>query len=151
RSRQLQLRFNVLLFAGALMLVGFAVWIALLLADRLVRPVGELVDAARRVTAGDPSTRVAESHAPDELGTLAIAFNRITQRLDAQTSALVSATNQLANRRAFIEAVLSGVSAGVLSVDQNGVVQLVNSSATALLVKPGGQPIGQPLTELSPE
>ncbi len=151
RSRQLQLRFNIFLFSGALMLVGVAVWIALLLADRLVRPVGELVDAARRVTAGDLSTRVPDPHGRDELGTLASAFNRMTQRLEAQTSALVSANNQLANRRAFIEAVLSGVSAGVISIDQNGVVQLLNSSAMALLAKPGVQPIGRPLTELSPE
>lgn len=151
RSRQLQLRFNIFLFCGALMLVGFAVWIALLLADRLVQPVGELVDAARRVTAGDLSTRVTDTHRRDEVGTLASAFNRMTQRLEAQTSALVSANNQLANRRAFIEAVLSGVSAGVVSVDQSGVVQLLNSSATDLLVKPGAQPIGRPLAELSPE
>ena len=151
RSRELQLQFNTALFVGALMLVGFAVWIALLVADRLVRPVGELVDAARRVTAGDLSTRVSDPHGRDELGTLASAFNRMTQRLEAQTSALVSANNQLANRRAFIEAVLSGVSAGVISIDQNGVVQLLNSSAMALLAKPGVQPIGRPLTELSPE
>lgn len=151
QSRQLQLRFNIALFIGTLMLVGTAVWIALAVADRLVRPVGELVDAARRVTAGDLSARVADPRAADELGTLANAFNRMTQRLEAQTGALVSANNQLANRRALIEAVLSGVSAGVLSVDQHGVVQLLNSSATALLVKPGVQAVGQPLSDISGE
>jgi two-component system nitrogen regulation sensor histidine kinase NtrY len=151
RSRQLQLGFNIALFIGTLMLVGFFVWIALAVADRLVRPVGELVDAARRVTAGDLSTRVADSHARDELGTLASAFNRMTQRLEAQTGALVSANSQLANRRALIEAVLSGVSAGVISVDQHGVIQLLNSSATTLLVKPGVQAVGQPLSEVSQE
>jgi two-component system nitrogen regulation sensor histidine kinase NtrY len=113
--------------------------------------VGELVDAARRVTAGDLSARVTDPHSRDEIGTMASAFNRMTQRLEAQTGALVSANNQLANRRAFIEAVLSGVSAGVLSIDQNGVIQLLNSSATSLLVKPGMQPVGRPLAELSPE
>jgi two-component system nitrogen regulation sensor histidine kinase NtrY len=151
RSRQFQLGFNMALFVGTLMLVGFAVWIAIMVADRLVRPVGELVDAARRVTAGDLSARVTDPHTRDELGTMATAFNRMTQRLEAQTSALVSANNQLANRRAFIEAVLSGVSAGVLSVDQGGVVRLINSSATTLLVKPGIQAVDRPLAELSPE
>lgn len=151
RSRELQLQFNIALFVGTLMLVSIAVWVALAVADRLVRPVGELVDAARRVTAGDLSARVSDPHGRDELGTLASAFNRMTQRLEAQTGALVTANSQLANRRAFIEAVLSGVSAGVLSVDQQGIVQLLNSSATALLVKPGVQAVGQPLSELSPE
>ena len=149
QSRQLQLRFNVALFIGTLALVGFAVWIALAVADRVVRPVGELVDAARRVTAGDLSTRVAGPHAPDEIGTLASAFNRMTQRLEAQTGALVNANSQLDSRRAFIEAVLSGVTAGVVSVDQTGRVSLVNSSARAILLPDGSDGVGLTLAALS--
>jgi two-component system nitrogen regulation sensor histidine kinase NtrY len=151
KSRQLQLRFNILLFFGSLLLVGITVWIALKVADWLVRPVNELVDAARRITAGDLSTRVSGPHARDEIGTLASAFNRMTQRLEAQTGALVSANGQLDNRRAFIEAILSGVTAGVLSVDQGGIVRLLNSSALAILVGEEGDPTGQPLSTLAPE
>ncbi|MFT3967071.1 MAG: ATP-binding protein, partial [Sphingobium sp.] len=151
QSRQLQLRFNVALFAGTLALVGFAVWVALAVADRVVAPVGELVDAARRVTAGDLSTRVAGPHAPDEIGTLASAFNRMTQRLEAQTGALVNANSQLDNRRAFTEAVLSGVTAGVVSVDQAGIVKLINSSARAILLPEGGEAEGRPLADFSPD
>src|SRR3546814_4256463 len=77
--------------------------------------------------------RVPGPHTRDEVGTLASAFNRMTQRLEAQTSALVNANSQLDNRRAFIEAVLSGVTAGILSVDQKGIVRLANSSARAIL------------------
>lgn len=149
QSRELQVRFNVALYVGTLALVSFAVWIALAVADRVVRPVGELVDAARRVTAGDLSTRVDGPLANDEIGTLAGAFNRMTQRLEAQTSALVHANGQLDNRRAFTEAVLSGVTAGVVSIDQAGLVKLVNSSARAILLPAGGQAEGAPLAELS--
>ncbi|MBK5265599.1 MAG: HAMP domain-containing protein [Alphaproteobacteria bacterium] len=151
RSRALQLQFNAALFVGSLLLVGIAVWIALAVADRLVRPVAELVDTARKITAGDLSARVPGPHTRDEVGTLASAFNRMTQRLEAQTSALVNANSQLDNRRAFIEAVLSGVTAGVLSVDQNGTVQLVNSSAQAILQRGSASNIGGPLSALSPE
>ncbi len=149
QSRELQVRFNVALYVGTLALVSFAVWIALAVADRVVRPVGELVDAARKVTAGDLSARVDGPLANDEIGTLAGAFNRMTQRLEAQTSALVHANGQLDNRRAFTEAVLSGVTAGVVSVDQEGLVKLVNSSARAILLPGGGQAEGVPLAELS--
>ncbi|MEO8724371.1 MAG: ATP-binding protein, partial [Sphingobium sp.] len=135
-----------------LMLVGIAVWIALKVADWLVRPVNELVDAARRITAGDLSTRVSGPHARDEIGTLASAFNRMTQRLEAQTGALVSANSQIENRRAFIEAILSGVTAGVVAVDQNQHVRLLNSSAQAILTDDGGaDAVDQPLHMLSPE
>ncbi len=152
QSRALQLRFNIALFVGSLLLVGIAVYIALAVADWMVRPVNELVTAARRITAGDLSARVTSPQARDEIGTLAAAFNRMTQRLEAQTGALVAANSQLDERRAFIEAILSGVSAGVLSVDFKGVVQLLNSSAAAILVDADGDdPVGRSLADLSPE
>lgn len=151
QSRALQLRFNVALFVGSLLLVGIAVYIALAVADWMVRPVNELVTAARRITAGDLSARVTSPQSRDEIGTLAAAFNRMTQRLEAQTGALVAANSQLDERRAFIEAILSGVSAGVLSVDRAGVILLLNSSAAAILVEEGDDPVGRPLAEVSPE
>ncbi len=151
QSRALQLRFNMALFVGSLLLVGIAVYIALAVADWMVRPVNELVTAARRITAGDLSARVTSPSSRDEIGTLASAFNRMTQRLEAQTGALVAANSQLDERRAFIEAILSGVSAGVLSVDRRGIIQLLNSSAAAILAQDGDDPVGRPLAELAPE
>ena len=145
------MRFNAILILVSLLIIALAIWIALKLADRLVRPVGELVDAARRVTAGDLSARVPASDARDEVGTLGNAFNRMTRRLEEQTGALVAANDQLDSRRAFIEAVLSGVTAGVISVDDDHVVRLINSSAEALLKTGGKSPVGQKLADLAPE
>ncbi len=81
----------------------------------------------------------------DEVGTLGSAFNRMTRRLEEQTGALVSANSQLDSRRAFIEAVLSGVTAGVISVDHHRQVRLINSSAEALLKMPKDAAVGQKL------
>ena len=151
RARNLQLRFNAILLVVSLLIVAFSIWIALKLADRLVRPVGELVDAARRVTAGDLSARVPASDARDEVGTLGNAFNRMTRRLEEQTGDLVAANTQLETRRAFTEAVLAGVTAGVISVDDDHVVRLINRSAEALLKTGGQSPVGQKLADLAPE
>jgi two-component system nitrogen regulation sensor histidine kinase NtrY len=151
RSRTLQFRFNAVLLAVSLLIVAISIWIALALADRLVRPVGQLVDAARRVTAGDLSTRVPASRVNDEVATLGNTFNRMTRRLEEQTGALVSANNQLDSRRAFIEAVLSGVTAGVISVDRDRRIRIMNSSAEALLKVGGREGVGRPLSELAPE
>lgn len=150
-SRTLQFRFNAVLLLMSLLIVALSIWIALTLADRLVRPVGQLVNAARRVTAGDLSARVPTSKVNDEVSTLGNAFNRMTERLEEQTGALVSANNQLENRRAFIEAVLSGVTAGIISVDSNREVRLINSSAEALLKTGDKSAIGQKLAVLAPE
>ena len=151
RSRSLQLRFNAALLVISLLIVGAAVWIALGVADRLVQPVGRLVDAARRVTGGDLAARVAGPHTRDEVGTLATAFNRMTDTLQAQTRDLIAANEQIERRRALIEAVLSGVSAGIVSVDRSGKIRLTNESATMLLATPGSTLVGRQLNDISHE
>jgi two-component system nitrogen regulation sensor histidine kinase NtrY len=151
QSRRLQLQFNAVLFIVSLLIVGLAVFVALTVADRLVRPVGELVGAARRVAGGDLQARVAEPRTRDEIGTLANAFNSMTERLQEQTGELVAANAQIDSRRALIEAVMSGVSAGVVSVGPDRTIQLANSSATGLL-RTGTTPIvGRPLHDVAPE
>ncbi len=160
RARTLQFRFNAIMLLVSLLIVGLSIWIALKLADRLVRPVGELVDAARRITAGDLTTRVTAGEVSsrvtgmrvqDEIGILGRAFNRMTKRLEEQTGDLVSANSQLESRRSFIEAVLSGVTAGIISLDQQRNVRLINSSAEALLKTDTGHAVGHKLVELAPE
>jgi two-component system nitrogen regulation sensor histidine kinase NtrY len=135
RSRDKQLKFNAALLLGAIIAVGLAIVAALKLADRLVRPMGQLVNAAGRVEEGDFTTRVEVKRTEDEIETLATAFNRMTGRIEEQTGALKSANLQLDTRRAFIEAVLSSVTAGVIAVDTSGAILLINRSAEALLQK----------------
>ena len=151
RARNLQFRFNAILLLVSLLIVGIAIWVALTVADRVVRPVGQLVDAAKKIGTGDLSARVPASRVNDEVGTLANVFNRMTGRLEEQTGALVSANAQLETRRAFIEAVLSGVTAGIISVGQDRNVRLMNSSAEALLKTPKERAVGRKLAELAPE
>jgi two-component system nitrogen regulation sensor histidine kinase NtrY len=151
RSRSLQLQFNIALLVLALFIVGIAVWVALQVADRLVRPVNELVGAARQVAGGDLTARVPERKSKDEIGVLSGAFNQMTDRLQGQTNALVSANAQLESRRALIEAVMSGVSAGVVSIGADRVVRLVNASALALLRWSEAESVGKPLVEIAPE
>ena len=149
RSRTNQLRFNAALLFGALIIVGLAIFTALKLADRLVRPVGQLVAAAGRIEEGDFSTRVPVANTEDEIQTLATAFNRMTGRLDEQTGALKAANIQLETRRAFIEAVLSSVTAGVIALDSKNRILLINRSAEALLPEGRKELEGTALSKVS--
>jgi two-component system nitrogen regulation sensor histidine kinase NtrY len=152
KARLLQLRFNVALFIASLALVGLSVWFALRFADRQVQPLAELVAAARRVGAGEFDQRVQGRAGSDEIGLLNRAFNRMTGQIERQTLALVGANQQIGERRAFIEAVLESVTAGVISLDAEGRVLLMNSSAQKLL-RPAdaGPPEGHALGDIAPQ
>lgn len=151
RSRNLQLQFNIALYVVSLLIIGITLWIALRVADRLVRPVNNLVDAAQKIADGDLSARVSEDqYRADEVGFLSQSFNRMTERLQSQTSTLLTTNRQLDDRRAFIEAVLESVSAGVISVDQNGIVQLANSTAEKMLKGKAQSIVGQSFKTVAP-
>ncbi len=148
---KLQFRFNLALLLISLLVVGIAVWAALRLADRMVRPLDELASAAREISTGNFSPRVDTNFRRDEVGVLARAFNRMAQRLETQTDDLVAANNQLDERRAFIEAILESVTAGIISVDEMGDVRLINSSAQQLLfANSHSDLLGQNIRDIGP-
>ncbi|MBC7520035.1 MAG: PAS domain-containing sensor histidine kinase [Sandarakinorhabdus sp.] len=151
RSRVMQLRFNLILMAVSLLTLAVAIWFALWLANRLVAPIARLALAAERVGAGDLDARVPVRGSPDEIGTLARAFNRMTSQLKTQQRALIGANEELDERRQFTEAVLSGVSAGVLSIAANGTIRVANRSAEALLELPVTALVGRPLSLAVPD
>jgi len=140
------------LFGVSLALVGLSVWFALRFADRQVKPLADLVTAAREVGAGNYALRVTGRTGPDEIGLLNRAFNRMTSQIERQTDALIGANRQLAERRAFMEAVLQSITAGIVSVDLQGQVVLMNTSAQQLLLdRAGPAPIGLELAEIAPQ
>ena len=152
RARSLQLRFNLALFVVSLALVWLAIWFALRFADRQVQPLTELVSAARRIGAGNFSVRVKGRRGADEIGLLNRAFNRMAGQLEQQTKALVSANRQLEERRAFTEALFESITAGIISVDHDARVLLMNSSAQKLLLdQQGPAPVGLQLADISPQ
>ena len=146
-----QVTFVMFFVMVALLLLLAAVLFGLMLATQLARPISRLVEAAEKVRSGDLSARVEEGPQNDEVGTLSRAFNRMTSQLNEQRSELVEANRQLDLRRRFTEAVLSGVSAGVIGLDQNGCINLPNRSASNLLGIAFDRMIGAEISEAVPE
>ncbi len=147
----LQITFALIFALVALLVLAAAGLIGLVLANQIARPVGGLIMAAERVRAGDLTVRVPEADTGDELAGLSRAFNRMTGQLAAQRTELMGAYSQIDERRRFTEAVLSGVSAGVIGLDHEGRIELPNRAAAALLGIDLLAAIGRPLAEAVPE
>ena len=151
RRSTIQITFTLIYAVVAVLLMLVAVWIGLVFADTLVTPIGALIGVAERVRAGDLTARVEAPIKDDELGKLSRAFNRMTSQLESQQRELIEANRQLDLRRRFTETVLSGVSAGVLGLDENTRINLPNRSATELLGLGLEALAGQKLTDVVPE
>ena len=135
---------------GLLVLVG-AIWVGVTVATGIAAPVSRLVQAADRVASGDLSARVDTSRDPEEIAVLSRAFNRMTGDLEDKQAALTHANEDAQDRRRFIEAVLSGVSAGVIGLDPSGRISVINARAATLLGLEERAALGRPLALVTPE
>jgi len=151
QRRALRGLFTMAYISTALIVLLAAGWVGLTSATRIAEPIGRLVGAARRVASGDLKARVAVGEERDEIDALAAAFNRMTAQLDAQRRDLVTAQEDAETRRSFIEAVLGGVSAGVLGLDRDGRITAINSSAAQLLGMDHAHLVNRRLIDVAPE
>ncbi len=127
-----QLTFAIMYVGVAVVLLLAALWIGIALANRFVAPIRNLMIASNRMSKGDMMVSVPVTEKSGDLHDLTIQFNQMTSQLRQQRRALVQASETNEKRRQFTEAVVEGVSAGIIGLDPFGQVTLVNSTACAM-------------------
>jgi two-component system nitrogen regulation sensor histidine kinase NtrY len=147
----LQLAFALMFTVIALTVLLSAVWIALNFANRLVAPIRRLIGAANIVSTGNLWVQVPVRRSEGDLAQLGETFNKMTQELRTQRDDIVRARDLIDSRRRFTEAVLAGASAGVIGVDSEGRISIVNRSAERLIGTSPDDAMGRQLTEVVPE
>jgi two-component system, NtrC family, nitrogen regulation sensor histidine kinase NtrY len=147
----LQLAFALMFTVIALTVLLSAVWIALNFANRMVAPIRRLIGAANIVSTGNLWVQVPVRPSEGDLAQLGETFNKMTQELRTQRDDIVRARDVIDSRRRFTEAVLAGASAGVIGVDAEGRISIVNRSAERLIGTNPDDALGRKLTEVVPE
>lgn len=127
-----------------------AIWVGLWFAGRFVAPIRRLIAAASDVSTGNLDVQVPEKRGEGDLRRLSKTFNTMTRELKQQRNDLVSTNEQLDERRRFMEAVLSGVTAGVIGLDSDGRIELASRAAQALLGLEEDTLVGKRLAEAVP-
>jgi two-component system nitrogen regulation sensor histidine kinase NtrY len=143
-------------FASMFALIAFivllsAVWFGLNFANRLIAPVRRLIHATDQVATGNFYVQVPVRRTEGDLAHLGETFNKMTSELRRQHDGLTAASDLMDRRRRFMEAVLSGVSAGVIGIDGRGQITIVNPSTEALLATPRSELMGRPIGAVLPE
>ncbi len=147
----LQVAFAVLYIGFALIVLLAAIWTAIAVADRIVRPIRLLISAADSVGAGNLNVVVPVRAADGDVGSLSRTFNKMISEIRSQRDEILEAKDEVDDRRRFIEAVLSGVSAAVIGVEDDHQVTIVNPTAEHFLGVNAEQLIGQRLEDVAPE
>lgn len=150
RRQGVQIAFGSMYVLISLTVLLSAVWFGLSFADRLVAPIRRLIHATDQVASGNFYVQVPVKRAEGDLAHLGETFNKMTAELRRQRDGLVSASEVIDRRRRFTETVLAGVSAGVIGLDRDDAVTLLNRTAEALLGT-DRRGIGKPLAVLAPE
>ena len=128
-----------------------AVWIGLNFANYLVAPIRRLIGAAQVVATGNLYVQVPTRRSEGDLAQLGETFNKMTQELRTQRDDIVRARDLIDSRRRFTEAVLASASAGVIGVDAESRISILNRSAERLIGCTETEALGRPLTEIVPE
>jgi two-component system nitrogen regulation sensor histidine kinase NtrY len=150
--RNIELGFASVFVMLSLTMLISAVWMGLTFANQLVGPIRRLIRATDEVASGNLYVQVPTRRSEGDLGHLGETFNKMTLELRQQHNRLTAANALNDERRAFIEAVLSGVSACVLGVDPDGVVTVSNAAAERLLCPSPNAAglVGRPIEDVFP-
>ena len=125
-----------------------AVLLAVLLGNQITRPLLLLADGVRQVAAGDLTPKAA-LQGRDELGGLTRSFADMTQQLADARHAVEVSMEQVNAARENLQTILDNLTAGVMVLDAQGVIQSVNPGATRILRLPLAASEGKRLADIA--
>lgn len=144
----------VMLLIVTLLIIFSAVWFGFYVARGLTGPIAKLADATRRVADGELDF-VLEKESGDEMGTLVDSFNQMTRdlltgksELEEVNQALQASYQELEKRQRYTETILRNVGAGVISLDEKGMLTSINRFAEELLKIDKNRMIGRNYREV---
>jgi two-component system nitrogen regulation sensor histidine kinase NtrY len=146
----LKLAHGLMYFMISMTAMLAAIWVGLWFAGRFVAPIRRLIAAAQLISRGNLDVELPERRGEGDLRRLSQTFNTMTRELKHQRDALVTANEQLLERRQFMEAVLSGVSAGVIGLDSQDRITLVSRAAAGLLGLSDANLVGRKFADALP-
>jgi nitrogen fixation/metabolism regulation signal transduction histidine kinase len=144
----LKISFRLTLTLVVLLAMLAAIYGAIYSAQRLVRPVQDLIAGTRAVGKGDFATRLPLP-SRDEMGFLVHSFNDMTKRLRRARAEATHSQQAVERERERLAIILARLSTGVLAIDHNMTVRMANDAAGAILGGELSSATGRALPELA--
>jgi len=144
----LKISFRLTLTLVVLLAMLAAIYGAIYSAQRLVRPVQDLIAGTRAVGKGDFATRLPLP-SRDEMGFLVHSFNDMTKRLRRARAEATHSQQAVERERERLAIILARLSTGVLAIDHNMTLRMANDAAGAILGGELSSATGRALPELA--
>ena len=144
----LTLSFVLSLTLISLMTLLMALWASIYLAQRMLAPLRDLAEGTRAVSRGDYD-KILPVNSGDELGVLVNSFNRMTREIGSAQQTALESQRWAESEHAYLNTVLTHLSAGVLSFDGTQHLKTYNAAATRILGADLKGCIGSPIESLA--
>ena len=146
--KPLKTSFELTLTVVLLIAMLAAIHVAIFSAQRLTRPVQDLIAGTRAVGKGDFATRLPLP-SRDEMGFLVHSFNDMTKRLRRARAEALRSQQAVEHERERLSIILARLSTGVLVVDRQLIVGIANQAAALILGVDLSEATGRSLSSLA--
>ena len=128
KAQKISKRTTSIIILFSLLLILFSVLASIYFTKRILRPIRQTTETVRKIGQGHLEQKV-EVESDDEIGQLALEFNRMTERLAAFERMNIE---QIILEKKKSEGVISNIPAAIIVADAAGTVTLMNALAREL-------------------
>ena len=151
KSAWRQVSFSIIFILFSLCFILIAVLVGFRLAGKLSRPITNLIESANKISKGNFEAKVSEDDQFEEIKILLKSYNQMINEIQSKQNLLISKSNEDESKRLFIEAILSLLTTGVISLNNEFIINLVNKSALNIFQKKHEDIINKNILNIFPE
>jgi len=131
-SAGIQITYSMIFVLFSIGFILIAVLIGFNLARRLSKPISNLIESANEISKGNFDAKVSEVDQFEEIKVLISSYNKMIVEIENKQNQLITKSNEDEEKRLFIEAILSLLTIGVVSLDSNFNIIFFNQTTNTL-------------------
>ena len=150
-SSGVQITYSMIFVLFSICFILVAILIGFNLASNLSKPISNLIKSANKISDGNFDAKVNETDQFDEIKILLSSYNSMISEIESKQNQLIAKSNEDEEKRIFIEAILSLLTIGVLSLDKDFNIILHNKTVLKLFKNTKNFKVNENFLKIFPE
>ena len=128
-----QYQFNKLFLAINFLMILFSIWFGLRFSNKILSPIESIIRDSEKMISDNFSSRINVIDGNNEFNFLSRVLNKMLDILKIQKNKLLKAKETINLRRKFTEKIINEISNGIIYLDNNNKVLLINKKTEEFL------------------